>query len=563
MLIEWFLPHAGLDTAWLGIPVLMLIGAAIGAFNGVLVTILRYQPVIATLCTFFVLTGVIEKIAPTPKSPHAGNWTTDFADKLVGPIPGALVLMAIPLVIWFALSRTAFHRNLYAVGGNDTTAFSAGVNVHATRIMAYALGGAFAMVAGVALTALVQSTQSAGFASYTLVALAAVALGGTQLGGGRGGLIPSLLGAVCIYQMQTLLGGRRRLELLAGVRLWRDARRGRRRRRQAADPPAARSRRMSRVLDLQRRAPVLQLAALVVLFAYGASTIAGFSSETSVDSMLVLAALLGLAALGQTFVLVLGGLDLSVPGHIVMGAIVVSQLYGSHGWSAPLAIAFVVVVAAAAGAATGWICHRWQIQPLIVTLGVGAMSAGAAIAWTQGRLTGTAPAFLTDLTTATGTTAGLSIPPIVVIWAVVAIIAGVVAHRTVAGRKLYATGANPRAAGLARVNTRRVVVSVFALSAVASALVGVLLAGFAGADQTIGDPYLFSGLTAVIVGGTTFMGARGDYSHTVVGALILTVLTTILVGKGYSQADQQIIFGVLILLVVAGYGRDRRLRDRV
>ena len=100
-------------------------------------------------------------------------------------------------------------------------------------------------------------------------------------------------------------------------------------------------------------------------------------------------------------------------------------------------------------------------------------------------------------------------------------------------------------------------------SACLSALTGCLLAGFAGADQTVGDPYLFSSLTAVIVGGTTFMGARGDYTHTVVGALILTVLTTILVGKGYGQADQQIVFGVLILLVVAGYGRERRLRDRV
>ena len=90
----------------------------------------------------------------------------------------------------------------------------------------------------------------------------------------------------------------------------------------------------------------------------------------------------------------------------------------------------------------------------------------------------------------------------------------------------------------------------------------MLLAGFAGADQSLGDPYLFSGLTAVIVGGTTFMGARGDYTHTVIGALILTVLTTILVGKGYDQADQQIIFGVAHPAVVAGYGRDRRLRDR-
>jgi ribose transport system permease protein len=320
---------------------------------------------------------------------------------------------------------------------------------------------------------------------------------------------------------------------------------------------------MTRVLNIQRKAPVLQLLALVALFLYGASTIDGFAAQTSVDSMLVLASLLGLAALGQTLVLILGGLDLSVPGHIVMGAILVSQLYGKYGWNAPLAIAFVVVAAALLGGLTGWICHRWRIQPLIVTLGVGAISAGAVVAWTHGQLSGTAPGFLTKLTTAVGTTFGVQVPPVVVIWGVVAVLLAVYLHRTRSGRKLYATGANPRAAALARIDTQRVWVGVFAVSAVASALVGCLLAGFAGADQTIGDPYLFSGLTAVIVGGTTFMGARGDYTHTVVGALILTVVTTILVGKGYDQADQQIIFGVLILLVVAGYGRDRRLRDRV
>jgi len=204
ILIEWFLPHSGLDSAWVGIPLLMLIGAAIGALNGTLVAVFRYQPVIATLCTFFVLAGVAQKIAPAPKSAAAGNWTADFADK-VGPIPGALLLVAIPLVIWFLLSRSAYHRNLYATGGNDATAFSSGINVTATRIIAYALGGAFAAVAGIALTALVQSTQTTSFASYTLIALAAVALGGTQLGGGRGGMIASLLGATCIYLMQTLL----------------------------------------------------------------------------------------------------------------------------------------------------------------------------------------------------------------------------------------------------------------------------------------------------------------------------------------------------------------------
>ncbi len=205
ILIEWLLPHSGLDSAWVGIPLLMLIGAAIGAVNGFLVAVLRYQSVIATLCTFFVLAGVVAKISPTPSTPQAGNWTVNLADK-VGPIPGALLLMAIPLAIWLALSFTAYHRNLYAVGGNDATAFSAGINVTATRIIAYALGGCFAAVGGIALTALVQSTQSAGFAQYTLIALAAVALGGTSFAGGRGGLIASLLGAVCIYLMQTLLG---------------------------------------------------------------------------------------------------------------------------------------------------------------------------------------------------------------------------------------------------------------------------------------------------------------------------------------------------------------------
>jgi ribose transport system permease protein len=205
MLIEWFLPHAGLSSAWLAIPLVTLVCAGVGALNGTLVAVLRYQPVIATLCTFFVLAGVIAKIAPNPKSaPHVG-WLTDLGDK-VGPVPGGLLLIAAPLAIWFALSRTSLHRNLYATGGNDATAFSAGVNVTLTRVVAYALGGVFAAIGGIALTALVQSTQSAGFAQYTLIALAAVALGGTQLGGGRGGLVASLLGACCIYLMQTLLG---------------------------------------------------------------------------------------------------------------------------------------------------------------------------------------------------------------------------------------------------------------------------------------------------------------------------------------------------------------------
>jgi ribose transport system permease protein len=205
VLIEWLLGHGAVGSPWLAIPIVVLLGAAIGALNGVLVAVFRYQSVIATLCTFFVLAGVIAKIAPAPKTAPAGTWLTGLGD-MVGPVPGGLLLVAAPLVVWWVLSRTAFHRNLYAVGGNDATAFSAGIDVTAVRVLAYSLGGAFAAVGGVALTALVSSTQASGFAQYTLIALAAVALGGTQLGGGRGGLVASLLGACCIYFMQTLLG---------------------------------------------------------------------------------------------------------------------------------------------------------------------------------------------------------------------------------------------------------------------------------------------------------------------------------------------------------------------
>jgi ribose transport system permease protein len=314
---------------------------------------------------------------------------------------------------------------------------------------------------------------------------------------------------------------------------------------------------------IQRRAPVAQLVALLVVYAYGAATISGFGAWSNVKSMLVLGALLSLAALGQTLVVILGGLDLSVPGFIVMGSFVVYQLYGGDGWPGLAAIGLPLAIAAGMGATTGWLCHRYRLQPLVVTLGMGGIAAGGAVAWTQGNVAGSAPAFLTSLTSPATHTFGIDVPPIVLTTVLVTVALAVVLHRTVVGRRLYATGANPRAASLAGIRTGRVWVAVFAASAVSATIVGILLAGYSGPDQSIGDPYLFEGLTAVIVGGTTIMGAHGDYTHTVLGALILTFLTTILVGHNVGPAANQIIFGALILLVVAGYGRDRRLRDRI
>ena len=320
---------------------------------------------------------------------------------------------------------------------------------------------------------------------------------------------------------------------------------------------------LQRVAGLQRDYPIAQVVALVAIFIYGRSSLEGFGSKQSIYAMLILATLLGLAAAGQTVVLLIGGIDFSIPAFIVGGATLMVQLTGTKGWSFGPALILIIVLSATIGGISGYLSHRFRVQPLIVTLAVGSIVLGGILVWAQGLVTGTAPAWLSTFTSPATKTFGLDFPPLVAMWAVVAIVIGVVLHRTVAGRWVYATGSNPRAADLALVPTRRVWTLTFAFSAFMAAMVGILLAGFSGSgDSSIGDPYLFQSLTAVVIGGTAF-GARGDYWRTVLGTLILTELTTVLVGGGATYATQQILSGVLILVVVALYGRERRVRDRV
>jgi ribose transport system permease protein len=185
------------------IPILLALGAAIGATNGVLVARLRFPPVIATLAMFFLLSGLNVRLVPQPQNTSA-QWIRDLGGSY-GPVPGALLTVGLPLLVWFLLRRTAYVDALQSVGDHDATAFSAGVNVSAVRISAYALGGLIAADGGIALTGLLLSSDANTFNNYVLVALAAVALGGTNLAGGRGGLLASALGATCIFLLDNLL----------------------------------------------------------------------------------------------------------------------------------------------------------------------------------------------------------------------------------------------------------------------------------------------------------------------------------------------------------------------
>jgi len=206
VVIEVMLLGRDITSAFVIIPVAVVTGALIGALNGVLVNYGRFQAVVATLCMNFIISGFALGYAPSPVTGTTG-WLTDLGAK-VGGVPGGLILIILPLLAWLGLGRTPFVKTLLAVGGSETTAYTAGVNVAAVRTLAYTIGGAIAGLAGIAIVAqLHQAEADSGFITpYILLALAAVALGGISMTGGRGSLLGALLGAVIIFLIENLLG---------------------------------------------------------------------------------------------------------------------------------------------------------------------------------------------------------------------------------------------------------------------------------------------------------------------------------------------------------------------
>ncbi|MFF9774026.1 ABC transporter permease [Streptomyces sp. NPDC013978] len=195
---------AGLG-GYVALPLLMAAGALVGTLTGLLIVVGRLQPIVVTLAMFFVLTGVDLKLSPSPTT-VSGSWMAGFAGSM-GPVPGGLVALAVPAALWLLITRlTTYGSLLRSVGGNDVTAFTSGVPVGAVRVLAYSLGGAMAAVGGLVLIGLASTAEAGTSTSYTLIAIAAVSLGGIPLQGGGGGIANALAGAAAIYLLQSLLG---------------------------------------------------------------------------------------------------------------------------------------------------------------------------------------------------------------------------------------------------------------------------------------------------------------------------------------------------------------------
>ncbi|MBZ9918536.1 ABC transporter permease [Mesorhizobium sp. B2-4-2] len=198
IVIQVLFLRAGISSPLALVPAALLIGALVGAANGFLATIVRIQPIVATLGTYLILTGVTLTILPAPIGP-APAWLKSLAG------PFSLLPLASMFLFWWLVRRSPYYDQLMAVGSDDRAAYTAGVDVTLVRFIAYVMTGILGGCAGLMLTALIGSADPNIGPTYTLIAIAAVALGGVSLAGGRGGVAGAAIGAVDIFLLQSVL----------------------------------------------------------------------------------------------------------------------------------------------------------------------------------------------------------------------------------------------------------------------------------------------------------------------------------------------------------------------
>ncbi|MER8991933.1 ABC transporter permease [Mesorhizobium sp. M0678] len=198
MVIQVLFLRLGISSPLVIVPAALLIGAIVGAANGFLATIVRIQPIVATLGTYLILTGMTLTILPAPIGPAPG-WLKAMAG------PWSALPLALIFLFWWLVRQTPYYDQLMAVGSDDRAAYTAGVPVTKVRFIAYVVTGILAACAGLMLTALIGSADPNIGPTYTLIAIAAVALGGVSLAGGRGGLAGAAIGAIDIFLLQSVL----------------------------------------------------------------------------------------------------------------------------------------------------------------------------------------------------------------------------------------------------------------------------------------------------------------------------------------------------------------------
>ncbi len=310
---------------------------------------------------------------------------------------------------------------------------------------------------------------------------------------------------------------------------------------------------MSPVLEFLRARTIFALILLLVVFVLGVELVRpGTVTPLWASNTLLFAAPLAIMAAGQTIVMLTGGIDLSVASVATGSAYLLATNASSGNF---VAVGLALLLGVIVGIVNGVGVALLGVQPLVMTLGTGLMTSGVMIVYGQRMMASTphVPAIIQTL--GAGKTLGL-VPVDLFLWVIIGGLLLFALHRTGFGRLLYAVGDNREACHLAGVRVWRVLFAGYVLCALLAAITGlVLVGGTNAADLSLADGFLLPSVAAVVIGGTSIFGGRGGYAGTIIGALILTVLTGLLTLLDVSEPIKQILYGAIILSLAAAYAR--------
>jgi ribose transport system permease protein len=566
-------------------------GCVVGAVNGFFIAYMRLQPIVVTLATMFVVQGVTLLVLAEPGGAVSADYNVYFTgDVIPNMLPSSLFTIVLLLVAWAVLRRTRFGIALYAVGSDEGAATANGIDSRGVKFAAYVIAGACYGFAGVVLTAQSGSADPLVGPPMLLPIFVAVMLGGTRLGGGRGGCLGTFFGALILMLMVNLLlvlnvsayfstaaeGLLLILAMLGGafsaqsplaqhlrswLSRWRAIRNA-----SALSAPALRlwSDRTQLRADNELPASVFgrwlamnrdtlryilpAYVALVIVLALTAIILGHrVAFGEYINSLLVLASFPAVIVLGQGVVILTGGLDLSLPWMITLAGVLVAGMTHSSDAALVWCVPAVLAIGAFVGAINGAGIAVLGISPIVMTLAMNGILQAAALVYCGGAPLSLAPSGLHWLMRGEI----LYIPPIV--WLLIPFVIGasLMLTRTPFGRQIYAVGNSVRVAELSGVPVTAVIIAAYAISSACAALVGLMLSGF-GFQATLGmgDAFLLPSIAAAVVGGTLITGGRGRYIGMLGGALLLTALSTLLSGILMPAAIRSIIFGAVVLAAV-------------
>ncbi|KQT69060.1 MULTISPECIES: ABC transporter permease [unclassified Aureimonas] len=340
----------------------------------------------------------------------------------------------------------------------------------------------------------------------------------------------------------------------------------------AASPPARQE--ISPVLLLLKARTFIALIAVVVFFSFAAPN---FLSTANMVIMAEHVALNAFLAIGMTFVIITGGIDLSVgsivglcgmvAGYLVLNGVEIGFLGQTVFFNTVEIIGLTLLVGIAVGVVNGLLITKLNVAPFIATLGTLYVARGLALLSSDGatfpNLRGSAE-WGTDTFPLIGAGSVLGIPVSIATLIVVGLGAAYLAARTPLGRYIYAVGGNERAAALSGIQVNRTKMFVYMFSGFCAAIVGLIVASqLVASHPATGETFELNAIAAAVLGGTSMSGGRGRIGGTIIGAFVIGILSDGLVMMGVSSFWQTVIKGLVIIAAVVVDQFQQRLQQRI